>query len=774
MMRSLHSVAAAGIGLAAVPFSTHAELDWTPTPGPAGGSVRALDLAGSAGVASTIAGLHTSADGGRTWRGAFRSPGAPQATFGFVAAVPGALFAQNTALEFFASTDGLHWSHANPPVPGVALHAIEHANGRTYAQLDPAAGQPLYFSDDLGETWSPLMNSPTPADGLSASGNDVFTSTLELRDGGFTRIVTAYRSGDRGQTFAVIGGSDASVNGIAPSQAATPRRVGTRLLCGQFVSENDGQSWRFFDAFETLRQQFCGADFCEFRVASSAVVNGAMYVHTYLDFMDQDEPADNFKLWKTTDFATFTEVPASPALPDLLVSQSFWREGASGALVIAGALGIFRSDDGGVNWTASNAGINASVVWRMEATASVLIANLVDTNYVARLTSPLGPWSQNTIFDNGAFFGTVMSLYSPDGQTLLAGHLIDGLTRSDDGGHTWDWSRAGVPQYNGTAGEQYCEIEAFTKTPTALFAGTGEGLEFRSDGGQGFVHVGRGVLRSADNGRTWARVNNGLRIIGRNSFFEPQYDPILSMTTAPTATSPAVLAGGMFLGVARSTNNGASWSYTNSGLPMFNADVAASEVTALTTVGGAVYLGFNGIDQDVFPGVGSVYKSTDGGLTWTPANSGLPTGFPVAAITAHNGTLYAGLASRHFPATPFMFGGLGVYQSTDGGASWQPAGTSLSGVGVRCLKVFNGTLYAGTDHLGVWALTSPITGCGSADFNGDGDTGTDQDIEAFFACIGGHCCPTCDPRGSDFNNDGDAATDQDIEAFFRVLGGNPC
>lgn len=62
--------------------------------------------------------------------------------------------------------------------------------------------------------------------------------------------------------------------------------------------------------------------------------------------------------------------------------------------------------------------------------------------------------------------------------------------------------------------------------------------------------------------------------------------------------------------------------------------------------------------------------------------------------------------------------------------------------------------------------------CGSADFNNDGDTGTDQDIEAFFACIGGTCCPTC--GHADFNGDGDTGTDQDIEAFFRVLGGGNC
>ena len=64
--------------------------------------------------------------------------------------------------------------------------------------------------------------------------------------------------------------------------------------------------------------------------------------------------------------------------------------------------------------------------------------------------------------------------------------------------------------------------------------------------------------------------------------------------------------------------------------------------------------------------------------------------------------------------------------------------------------------------------------CGTADFNGDGDFGTDQDIEAFFACLGGNCCPSCFQLGGDFNGDGDTGTDQDIEAFFRVLAGGNC
>jgi hypothetical protein len=69
--------------------------------------------------------------------------------------------------------------------------------------------------------------------------------------------------------------------------------------------------------------------------------------------------------------------------------------------------------------------------------------------------------------------------------------------------------------------------------------------------------------------------------------------------------------------------------------------------------------------------------------------------------------------------------------------------------------------------------TSCPTFCCLSDYNGDGDVGTDLDIENFFSCLSGSCCATCPPN-ADFNCDGDVGTDGDIESFFRVLGGGPC
>ncbi len=71
-------------------------------------------------------------------------------------------------------------------------------------------------------------------------------------------------------------------------------------------------------------------------------------------------------------------------------------------------------------------------------------------------------------------------------------------------------------------------------------------------------------------------------------------------------------------------------------------------------------------------------------------------------------------------------------------------------------------------------ISSTGSACGSADFNCDGDIGTDSDIAAFFACLSGNCPPAPCCSSADFNGDGDIGTDADIAAFFRVLGGGSC
>jgi hypothetical protein len=116
-------------------------------------------------------------------------------------------------------------------------------------------------------------------------------------------------------------------------------------------------------------------------------------------------------------------------------------------------------------------------------------------------------------------------------------------------------------------------------------------------------------------------------------------------------------------------------------------------------------------------------------------------------------TLSGGVNSNVTPPFPSVFGLLAWNDRLVVGGDFDTAG---------------GTAASG---MAAWR-GCPVGGHCSNDFNHDGDPNTDADIQAFFACLAGNCCATCD--SADFDGDGDVATDADIEAFFRVLAGNPC
>jgi len=124
-------------------------------------------------------------------------------------------------------------------------------------------------------------------------------------------------------------------------------------------------------------------------------------------------------------------------------------------------------------------------------------------------------------------------------------------------------------------------------------------------------------------------------------------------------------------------------------------------------------------------------------------------------------------------------GSIAIYRWNEGATllsqSASPTAAVTLGVGVHTitLTVIDSNNFNGTDNV-VITVAPPGPDCDSADFNCDGDVGTDADIEAFFACIAGNCPGAPCTSSADFNHDGDIGTDADIESFFRVLGGGPC
>src|SRR6266852_3350799 len=97
---------------------------------------------------------------------------------------------------------------------------------------------------------------------------------------------------------------------------------------------------------------------------------------------------------------------------------------------------------------------------------------------------------------------------------------------------------------------------------------------------------------------------------------------------------------------------------------------------------------------------GGVFKSTDGGNTWSAVNTGLPALFvnALAIVPTTPTTLYAGTG----------ISGGGVFQRTDGGNTWSAVNTGLTTPYVDTLAIdprTPTTLYAGTVDGGVLTST---------------------------------------------------------------------
>jgi len=210
-----------------------------------------------------------------------------------------------------------------------------------------------------------------------------------------------------------------------------------------------------------------------------------------------------------------------------------------------------------------------------------------------------------------------------------------------------------------------------------------------------------------------------------------------------------------FTGLGFDSNTGTLYAITGANGQLFTINTATRVATAVGATGGGL-VGALEFDHTR----NTLFGLDDGGTGTRLVTINTTTGAQTVIGTGIGATDCNGLA--YDPATDALY-----------------TVNSPTGVLIR----INPTTGAGTPvgptgamfgaSLGLTAIPVPIPTC-SADFNGDGDVGTDADIEAFFACLAGACCATCSPSGADFNNDGDFGTDADIEAFFRVLAGGIC
>ena len=317
--------------------------------------------------------------------------------------------------------------------------------------------------------------------------------------------------------------------------------------------------------------------------------------------------------------------------------------------------------------------------------------------------------------------GPTVSALFPVGSALLAGLQAGGVIRTDDAGATWADSSAGLPDR--------AYVYAFATSGSSVLVGTDSGVYKSDDAGHSwsprrtgyarsavrflaaagdilFAQTPETLERSSDGGATWQDAG-----IGHVYKLTSVGDLVFAAATGDYAT--AQLAG--------STDGGLHWSVSDlpfvpNGLALWQGVLFASTANGVfSTPDGSHWE--SALGNLPFPyatgllgrggallvelAYGQYYRSTDGGVTWDP--SVIP-GDPSAGRY---------LPNQNAQDAAYVAGGDGLFQSIDGGATWQRVGDAAPGY-VSSLTVLNGEVFAvcqhvsgsptGLYHMGAFAL----------------------------------------------------------------------
>jgi photosystem II stability/assembly factor-like uncharacterized protein len=347
---------------------------------------------------------------------------------------------------------------------------------------------------------------------------------------------------------------------------------------------------------------------------------------------------------------------------------------------------MFLASDGGVHRT-NNA--RAAVGKTLDAVCGYTTPDMMTW-------ASLNNGYQVTQFYHGAVY--------PDGQTFFGGTQDNGTLRGTNGdGQNWHSIRGGDGGY-----------VAVNKNDTQIIyaENTGKSLQRSLNGGAAWANIytsitesagnyqfihpfamdptnsdrlwygGASAYRSDDKGTNWVRVSTSFAARIASWGIAPS-DPnrvYVGVQHIGTTTS-----GRIFTHAAATTLTGqAIWA---SAQPRQGYVSSVAVDPSNPQVAYATYSTYNfGLH------VGHVFKTTDGGATWTRIDPTLPD-MPVHSIVVHPTA----------PNTLFIGTDLGVFVTTDGGASWMRENTGFANVFVEHLEINNGRLFAFTHGRSVFS-----------------------------------------------------------------------
>ena len=242
-----------------------------------------------------------------------------------------------------------------------------------------------------------------------------------------------------------------------------------------------------------------------------------------------------------------------------------------------------------------------------------------------------------------------------DASTFYFGAVDGGVWRTRNAGVTWE------PLFDDQPIASIGALALAPSDPNVIYVGTGE-ASIRSD-----ITYGAGVYKSSDGGVHWHALGlSDTRHIGK-VLVDARNPDVVLVAALGHAYGPNPERG-----VFRSSDGGRTWTKVLYKDPDTGAIDLAADPTDPQVVYAALYQArrtpWEQYPPDEGPGSG-LYKSADGGATWTPLSGhGLPAG-PVGRIglaAGRGGRVYALIGAK---------AGAGLYRSDDGGATWRLVGS---------------------------------------------------------------------------------------------------
>ncbi len=243
---------------------------------------------------------------------------------------------------------------------------------------------------------------------------------------------------------------------------------------------------------------------------------------------------------------------------------------------------------------------------------------------------------------------------------VIAAAASGGVWKSTNAGTTW------TPIFDHYGSSSIGDIKIFQPDPRILWVGTGEANNRNS------VAWGDGIYKSTDGGQTFQNV--GLR----NTF---QIARIVTHPRSPDTVYVAA-AGNLWAptgdrGVFKTTDGGKTWRKLAGGLPS-DARTGATDLVMDPQNPEVLYAAFYQRQRLPwrFDGGGSnggIFKTTDGGTTWTKLTRGLPpgeTGRIGLDIYRRNPGILMAIVEAAPGSEDLTKPGSGVYRSGDGGETW--------------------------------------------------------------------------------------------------------